>query len=413
VDGWLSLHERYGRLSLAEVLTPARDYAEFGFPASPTLAASIPSVEGIPGAEDLTGAGAPSRGTWIRRGGVARALAAIAAGGRAAFYEGEFGEGLLSLGEGLFTGADLHAHQSEWAPALSTRAWGHRLWSAPPNSQGYLTLAAAWIAAGLDVPLSPEDPRWAHLLIESSGQAAFDRLEVLHEGADGAALIDPDRLSPRRDRISPRGKASLGGRFGPGDTIALCVVDEDRTGVSLIQSNAAGFGAHIVVPGVRIFLHNRGIGFSLVPGSPNELAPRRRPAHTLSPLAVTTEHGELAAVAGTMGGDGQPQVLLQLLSRCLLSGEDPGSALAAGRWLLAGGTSAFETWRDGGRGTRVLLEGQAPAEWEPELRRLGHQVGRTESYSSAFGHAHVILADGDRLTGATDPRPRFGSAAGF
>jgi gamma-glutamyltranspeptidase / glutathione hydrolase len=413
VDGWLSLHERYGRLSLADVLAPARDYAEFGFPASPTLAASIPAVEGIAGAEDLTDAGAPFPGTWIRRGGVSRALGAIAAHGRAGFYEGEFGEGLIGLGQGLFTAQDLRTRQSEWTQAISTTAWGHRLWTAPPNSQGYLTLAAAWIAAGLDVPLSPADPQWAHLLIESAGQAAFDRLDVLHEGADGAALIDPDRLSRRRDRISPREKASLGGRFANGDTIALCVVDEDRTGVSLIQSNAAGFGAHVVVPGARIFLHNRGIGFSLAPGSPNELAPGRRPAHTLSPLAVTTEHGELTAVAGTMGGDSQPQVLLQLMSRCLVSGEDPGSALAAGRWVLTGGTSAFETWSDGGRGIRVLLEGQGPAEWAPGLRRLGHQVDLIEPYSSAFGHAHVILADGERLIGATDPRPRFGSAAGF
>ena len=171
VDGWLSLHERYGRLPLGDVLAPARDYAEFGFPVSPTLAASIPRVEGIAGAEDLTRAGAPSPGTWIRRGGVARALAAIAADGRAGFYEGEFGEGLIGLGEGLFTAQDLRTRQSEWAQAISTSAWGHRLWSAPPNSQGYLTLAAAWIAAGLDVPLSPEDPQWAHLLIESSRQA--------------------------------------------------------------------------------------------------------------------------------------------------------------------------------------------------------------------------------------------------
>ncbi len=92
VDGWLSLHERYGRLSLAEVLAPASHYAEFGFPASPTLAASIRGVEGVAGAEDLTRAGPPSPGTWIRRGGVGRALAAIAAHGRAGFYEGEFGE---------------------------------------------------------------------------------------------------------------------------------------------------------------------------------------------------------------------------------------------------------------------------------------------------------------------------------
>ncbi len=247
------------------------------------------------------------------------------------------------MGEGLFTAEDLRTRQSEWAQAISTSGWGHRLWSAPPNSQGYLTLAAAWIAAGLDVPFSPADPQWAHLLIESSRQAAFDRLDVLHEGADGAALIDPVRLSPRRERISPRQKAALGGRFANGDTIALCVVDEDRTGVSLIQSNAADFGAHIVVPGVRIFLHNRGIGFSLTPGSPNELAPRRRPAHWYSLLEVpcrafvTNATGVRARRTFSLrspepwaGDVASHRCSLQASGAMLLvSGEDPGSALVS------------------------------------------------------------------------------------
>src|SRR6476619_6198308 len=104
-------------------------------------------------------------------------------------------------------------------------------------------------------------------------------------------------------------------------------------GVSLIQSNAAGFGARIAEPSTGIFLQNRGIGFSLEPGHPAEYGPRRRPPHTLSPALVTSLDGSsLEMVVGTMGGDSQPQVLLQLLARMLGHREGVGDAIAAGRW---------------------------------------------------------------------------------
>src|SRR5581483_2436152 len=106
----------------------------------------------------------------------------------------------------------------------------------------------------------------------------------------------------------------------------------------------SGFGAHLALPGLGIFLHNRGIGFSLEPGHPAEYGPRRRPPHTLCPLAVTNPAGSLAAVAGSMGGDGQPQYLLQVLARWLVAGEEPASAVAAGRWSLRGGRNSFDTW---------------------------------------------------------------------
>ena len=117
--------------------------------------------------------------------------------------------------------------------------------------------------------------------------------------------IDPDRASD----VSTWAAA--------GDTTALCVVDGDGVGVSLIQSNASGFGSHLFEPATGINLHNRGLGFSVEAGHPAEYAPRRQPPHTLTPALVTTLDGRLAAVLGTMGGDSQPQVLLQLLARAL------------------------------------------------------------------------------------------------
>jgi gamma-glutamyltranspeptidase/glutathione hydrolase len=185
-------------------------------------------------------------------------------------------------------------------------------------------------------------------------------------------------------------------------------------GVCVVQSNAAGFGSHLVVPGVDIFLQNRGIGFSLEPGHPDEYQPGRRPAHTLSPTAVTRTDGRLAGVLGTMGGDSQPQILLQLLARWLLAGESPGGAVAAGRWALVseGEGRGFDTWQTGGA-VRVLLEGNAPPAWRDGLLARGHAVVNQAPFSHAFGHAQLIVAEEDHLAGGSDPRPRFGAAVGF
>ncbi|HMC42187.1 MAG TPA: gamma-glutamyltransferase [Acidimicrobiales bacterium] len=423
VDGWLALHSRFGRLALSRVLEPARAYAEHGFPASPTLAASVPAVAGLPGARDYTapGAGALRPGQRVRRPGVAGALADVVAGGRDAFYRGEFGRGLLELGAGEYLEQDLSRPLACWVPPISLEAWGHRLWTVPPNSQGYLTLAGAWMASGLGLPADPDDPLWAHLLVEAARQAAYDRPLVLHEGADGAALIAPERLAPRRSAIEADHAARLGEAYAGGGTIAVVAVDGDRDGVALLQSNAAGWGAHLAVADVGIFLHNRGVGFSLEPGHPAEYGPGRRPPHTLAPVLVTRPDGSLHTVAATMGGDSQPQVLLQLLARTPQVGQAPGPAVAAGRWALStrARTGAdelpaigFQTWRAGGEVT-VRMEGHAPGPWAGALAARGHHVERTEEFDHGFGHAQLITVAGDHLAGASDPRARGGAAAAW
>jgi gamma-glutamyltranspeptidase/glutathione hydrolase len=161
---------------------------------------------------------------------------------------------------------------------------------------------------------------------------------------------------------------------------------------------------------VRVFLQNRGYGFNLVPGHPAEYGPGRRPPHTLSPALVTRPSGELDMVLGTMGGDTQPQILLQLLARLLRNGESPGRAIAAGRWGLTGGATGFDTWVDHGR-VRVAIEGQASPAWAEGLRARGHDVDVTGAFDHGFGHAHVIRVHEDVLAGASDPRPRSGGAS--
>jgi gamma-glutamyltranspeptidase / glutathione hydrolase len=413
VDGWLALHQRYGRLPLERVLGPARAYAADGFPASPTLAASSPAVAGVAGAEDITSLPVLRTGATVHRPGMARALEAVAARGRDGFYGGEFGQALLSVGSGEYTEADLETPLADWVDPLVVEAWGRRLWTVPPNSQGYLTLAASWMAAGLGLPEDPADPLWAHLLIEAARQASADRVAVLHEKADGASLVSASRLAPRRAAIDPDRAAVLAGAYRTGDTIALCTADGQGMGVSILQSNASGFGSHLALPGLGIFLHNRGIGFSLEPGHPGEYGPGRRPAHTLSPLAVTHANGALAGVAGSMGGDGQPQYLLQVLARWLVAGEEPGPAVAAGRWSLKGGQTGFDSWAAGGDDLEVSIEGHAPAGWADGLVSRGHRVVGSRPFDHGFGHAHLITVEDGHLAGGTDPRPRNGAACGY
>ncbi len=416
VDGWLALHERFGRLPLADVLAPAVDAADNGFPASPTLAQAIPLVADVAGADDYTSGGRVRAGTVLRRPGVARALRAVVADGRSGWYEGEFGEGLLALGQrqdgtAEYEPADLATPAADWVPALGLRAFGHDLWTVPPNSQGYLTLAAAWIAEGLALPDDPDDPLWAHLLVEAARQAGHDRLAVLHEHAVGKALLDLEELGRRRRAIDVDRAATLGGSARAGGTIHLATADSERMGVSLIQSNAAGWGAHLVVPGVKVFLQNRGIGFSLRPGHPARYGPGRRPPHTLAPALVTTPDGDLHTVLGTMGGDSQPQVLLQLVARTLHNAQSPGAAVGAGRFALAG-PGGFTTWDQGGDVT-VQVEGHAPGGWLEGLSARGHRTEAAPAWSHGFGHAHLITVGDGCLAGASDPRPRTGSASGW
>ena len=182
--------------------------------------------------------------------------------------------------------------------------------------------------------------------------------------------------------------------------------------MSLIQSNASGFGSRLFEPTTGIGLHNRGLGFNLEPGHPAEFGPGRRPPHTLSPLLVTRLDGELAGVLGTQGGDAQPQILLQLLVRLLRHGQTPGQAVASPRWVLDGQGNGFDTWT-GPQRPVVSIELGASAAWTEGLADRGHPVSVGPAFDSSFGHANVIWRSADgMLAGAADPRAVIGSAVG-
>lgn len=460
VDGWLALHGRYGRLPWATVLEPAIALAEEGFAASLILAFASHLVAGQPDAAELCPRGPLEPGERVRLPGIARTLRALAEQGRDGFYGGEFGRALLTVGDGEYGDDDLTRPAAEWVEPLHRRVFGHELWTVPPPSQGYVTIAAALLAERIGLPDDPDDPRWPYLVAEAGRAAAEDRPAVLHDGAEGDRLLGEDRLEAQLATIDPDrcasswpsgpgadpasapvagsgsgsaseagsgsawGSAGGGGaRRGPaalsadGDTTHLCVVDGDGFGISLTQSNALDFGSHLVAGATGVFLHNRGVGFSLEPGHPGRYGPGRRPSHTLSPALVTRPDGSLAQVVGTMGGDVQPQILLQLLVRTLHAGQDPARAMAAARVVHeAAGAAPFRLWHAPAR--TLVVEAHAPEGWRAGLEGAGQQVRTVGAFNPVdVGCAQLIAVTpaGDHvvLRGASDPRSDCGAAVGW
>jgi gamma-glutamyltranspeptidase / glutathione hydrolase len=413
VDGLVALQRRFATRDLSELLSSALGLAQAGFSVSPYLAAGSVAL----GAEQRAAMfGRPEAlgvGERLQLPNLAGVLRAVAESGRAGFYEGDAGCELVRLGAGEFSEEDLRVEQAEWVAPLAADAFGHRLWSAPPNSQGYLALSGAWIADRVGVPDDPEDERWAFVLVESARQASSDRTDALHEHADGKALLSANRLAPRAAAVGERVSPGLGDSYRAGGTTCICTIDRDRTGVSLIMSNGAGFGSHLTLPRHGIFLHNRGLGFSLDAGHPAEYRPRRRPPHTLAPLVVTDPDLVLKGVLGTMGADAQPQILLQLLARTLACGQESGAAVRAPRWVLAReNASAFHVWNHDGPPI-VRLEHGRPSRWASGLRRRGYQVAESEPGEHSFGHAQIIrVTDAGLLSGAADPRSGRGAVVG-
>lgn len=403
VDGWEALSARYGNLSLAACLQPAIELAIEGFPASPEMSAALTRLEnllaGQPSATALYPDGRPPLpGEMLTRPDLARTLTAIAAGGRRAFYEGPVGRTLVEATDNVIHRSDLERNQTEWTEPLALDVMGWTGWTIPPNSQGYLTLAAARIFELLDPPRDPDDAAFVHAAIEAYRAAACDRDDVVadpsHVPIPMESLLDPTRLEARAGQVSMTRRTAFP-RPGPapGGTAYMCVRDKSGMGISLIQSNFHGIGSGIGAGSAGFFLHDRGSGFSLQPGHPNEVAPGKRPFHTLSPT-LWTEGDALALLLGTRGGAFQPQTLLQVLIRLRWSHADPAEAQLAPRW------------------TTQIHQGNEGVAHEPHLRSTtatglherGHSIAATDGWMSGWGPVSMILAAGGQTVGAADPR---------
>ena len=402
VDGWHTLSERYGSLPLSEVLGPAIRLAEGGFPASRELSMACTANA----AQLLTQASAPPMfpegrppavGQRISRPFLAGSLRSAAAG-RDAFYLDRVGAAIPEATGNLITRDDLSRCQARWVAPLSATLFGRTAWTTPPNSQGYLTLATLSIFEQLDPTMDPEHPDYWHTLIEAYRSMAWERDHCLYDPDTGPdlAMLDPEKLAERRNRIDPAAAGSWR-RPAPaaGGTAYMCAVDGDGTGVSLIQSNFHGIGAGLSAGRTGVWLHNRGAGFNLIPGHPNEWRPGRRPLHTLSPT-IWTEGNRLALVLGARGGHQQPQLLAQVGAHLHHSGLEPGVAQAVPRWTIQDINATA---------SMVSVESRTGAGIVDALRDRGHRISIDRSWEPDWGPISAISLSPNGLREAVaDPR---------
>ena len=402
VEGWSALADRFGRLPLARVLEPAIRYATEGFAVSAELSGGLERLQERlapqgPAAGLYPGGRVPAPGDIVVRPNLASTLDVIASGGRQAFYEGKPGRAISRATGGRITMDDLAGIRSDWVQPLTLEVFGLTGWTVPPNSQGYLTLAAAWLFERLDPPSDPDHPDFFHLLIEAYRAVAWELGDLVAD-PDFAPLpqdelLSHDRLSARLAGIDRHTAARWPSATAPpGGTAYLCVVDRQGMGVSLIQSNYTGFGGGIGVEDGGFFLHNRGAGFNLQPGHPNELAPGKRPLHTLSPT-LWTKDGRLELLLGTRGGSYQPQLLLQVAAHLLHRRLTPAEAQARPRWVIDH------------QPEMIRLEATAGTRTARSLAKKGHGADLAGQFESGWGPVSLIRVAASGLrTAAADPR---------
>jgi gamma-glutamyltranspeptidase/glutathione hydrolase len=411
LSGWQALLDRFGRMSMGEVLEPAIRIAEEGFPVTPIIArdwaASTPLLSGDTGASAtyLADGRAPSAGQWFRNPDLARSLRAIAADGPDALYGGVLGrrvvEGLDAL-DGWLTLDDLARQEPRWVDPLSVTYKGYTLHELPPSGQGIAALQMLGMLEGADLSgVAHNSAAYLHTLIEAKKLAYADLARHVadpeHMRVGVEALLDRAYLADRAARIDPGAAADTPepGRFATdSETVYLAAADREGNMVSFINSNCGHFGSGVVVPGTGFALQNRGSGFTLEQGHPNRLAPRKRPFHTIIP-AFVTRGGEPWLAFGVMGGPMQPQGHVQVLLNIVRFGMDVQEAIDAPRFRHLTGRA-------------VAIEGIDPAVAR-ELVSLGHDVRGPES--TAFGGAQAALRLEHGWAAGSDPR-KDGMAAG-
>jgi gamma-glutamyltranspeptidase/glutathione hydrolase len=416
VSAWVALTERFGTMPFSDLLAPAIGYAENGFSVTPMIGALWARAEtqlaDKPGFAEafLPGGRAPRAGERFANPAQAASLRAIAETQGAAFYTGELAEKIAAYAadHGAALGLeDLAAHAPEWVDPIAADFDTATLHEIPPNGQGIAALMTLGMLAHTPIrDLDPDDPKALHLQIEATKLAYADLAAYVADSramteVTPQALLDPGYLATRAALIDPDMAGDPGaGAPKHGGTVYLTVADASGMMVSFIQSNYAGFGSGVVVPGTGISLQNRGAGFTLAPGHQNRVAPGKRPFHTIIPGFVTRQ-GVPDTSFGVMGGPMQAQGHVQMVLRTQHWEQDPQTAIDAPRWRFVAGKY-------------VALESAMPEATRNALAALGHEIS-VEAPDNAFGFggAQMIrrLPGGGYIAGS-DPR-KDGQAVGF
>ena len=445
VDAWFALHERFGRLAMADVLAPTVRYAREGHPVAPVIAmyldrslrAYTARLESYDFEFDNARAvwfadgTAPEAGEMFRNPDLADTLETIGREGRDAFYEGTLARTMVDYLQrqgSAFTLDDFAAHRSQWVnPACADYRSGYALCELPPNSQGFAALQMVNILKNVDLTQWERgSPEVIHYITEAKRLAYadvarfyadpdFQRFpeELLSEeyGKARFALIDPARATSEFAPGEPAPEPKL---EGEGDTTYLTVVDGDGMMVSLIQSNYRGMGGGLVPDGLGFMFQDRGELFSLDPAHPNAYEPGKRPFQTIIPAFVTKD-GAPYMTLGLMGGGMQPQGHVQVLINMVDFGMNVQEAGDAARINHDGGRQPTEPLNGPAKDALGTLhvEPGIPAATVEALRAMGHNV-EVVSNGIMFGGYQAIVRDPETgvLTGATEMR-KDGQAQGY
>jgi len=411
VDGWQKLLDRFGKKKLDELLAPAIQIAQDGFPVTEWIALHFAREVDMLRADEgaaktfLISGRAPKLGEVFRNPDLAWSLRQIAQGGRDAFYRGEITGRLLALSArhgGSFTAKDFAEYSSEWVEPISTTYRGWTVYELPPNLQGIGALEMLNLMEQFDLgKFGLNSTRALHVQIEAKKLAYADVLRYIGDprtsrmpvsgmlskqyAAERAKLIDMERANCE---VAP-------GTLVPdaGDTTYLSVVDREGNMVSFIESNYAEFGSGLVAEGTGFVLHDRGALFSLDPASPNALAGRKRPLHTIIPAFLQKDQVRIAF--GIMGGWNQAQAHAQFVSHVVDFNQNIQAALETARFTKL----SFA-------GCDLDLENRVPDKVQSELEAKGHKIRMHSGYSDTFGGGQAVMRDyaSGVNYGASDPR---------
>jgi gamma-glutamyltranspeptidase/glutathione hydrolase len=412
VSAWVSLSERFGVLHFERLFADAVRHAREGFLPGPVTGAAWQSAvehyRDFPAFLDTfaPGGNAPQVGSPVQLPDHAATLEEIADTRGESFYRGRLAQLMVEDSErhgGALALTDLAEHSCDWVDPISQALGDYRLHEIPPNGQGLMALVALGVIEHLNVAEFPPDSVGAvHAQIEATRVAYAEMERHLADPAfmthPAETFLNPDYLRERAAAIDPdRANRRVTALGAAADTVYLTAADASGMMVSLIQSNYMGFGSGVVVPGTGISLQNRGCGFTLEPGHPNQVAGGKRPYHTIIPGFVTRD-GQPLMSFGVMGGHMQAQGHLQMVLRICLWGQNPQAASDAPRWHL----------REDGV---VCLEEGFPSDVAEGLRRKGHEL-QFDNPDHLFGGAQLIYRVPGGYCAASDHR-KEGQAAGF
>ena len=427
VDGWFRLHEKFGRLSMSEILQPTIDYAHSGFPVteviSNTLNWGMNRLSHYPNVKETY----TPNGTAWKRGDIfcnpmlAKTMQLIADNGCDEFYRGSIARTITCFLEsqgGFLSYEDFALHTSDWVRPLSTNYRGYDVWELPPNGQGIAALQMLNILEHYDLhTYGFGSPEHIHYFVEAKKLAFEDRAKYYADPSFAhipVEILISKKYGTLRHKMIDNCRAATHVQAGvianTNNTVFLTVADKEGNMVSLIQSIFHALGSGMAPTGLGFMLHNRGELFSLQKGFANTYAPEKRPFHTIIPAFITKD-GKPYFSFGVMGGDFQPLGHVQIIMNMIDFGMNPQEAGDAPRINHTGSSTPTGEAQEQHGGNVVLESGFSP-ETVQNLLCMGHKV--TFGSGDSFGGYQGIMYDKSRRVyfGASESR-KDGCAMGY